>query len=309
MREGLYAALKRSNLPTPVIQQLSHRNDISYLGINISKEGTTFYLSQPGYIEAILERHPPARTYVTPHNDTLFNRPIEEEESPLINITSYLSLLMKLIFLATRTRPDILTAVCGLSTKAKGPNQADKDRLYQVVGYLAKTKDLKLKCKVTDNRINAYMDASWNCHKDGKGHSGMIITLGHYGFPIVCKSQKQKVVTRSSTEAELVCMFAGIDILLYIVRIADFMGMKSNGPVTVHQDNTSTITMAYMGRGRSNSNSKFMDLKYFWIKEHLDNKTIRLQYLSTNQMVADFFASPRTGSLFRAFRQVIMGEG
>ena len=51
--------------------------------------------------------------------------------------------------------------------------------------------------------------------------------------------------------------------------------------------------MAYIGRGSSNSNSKYMDLKYFWIKEHLDNKTLRLEYLSSPQMSEDIFASPR----------------
>ena len=66
--------------------------------------------------------------------------------------------------------------------------------------------------------------------------------------------------------------------------------------------------MSYMGKGSTNSNSKYMDLKYFWIKEHLDNKTIRLEYLSTSQMSADFFASPRTGSSFRELRKIAMGE-
>ena len=32
-------------------------------------------------------------------------------------------------------------------------------------------------------------------------------------------------------------------------------------------------------------------------------------YLDTDSMPADFFASPRTGSSFRHFRSIIMGEG
>ena len=124
-------------------------------------------------------------------------------------------------------------------------------RLYRVIGYLDNTINLGLTCRVTDLSLHAYMDASWACHADLKGHSGIMITIGHYGFPILCKSTKQKVVTRSSTEAELVCLFSGMDILA----------------LPVYQDNTSTITMAYMGKGSAQSNSKFMDLKYFFIKE------------------------------------------
>ena len=54
--------------------------------------------------------------------------------SPYINITQYISLLMKLMFLATRTRPDILTAVCGFATKCKAPTDADQKRVDRVVG-------------------------------------------------------------------------------------------------------------------------------------------------------------------------------
>ena len=66
--------------------------------------------------------------------------------------------------------------------------------------------------------------------------------------------------------------------------------------------------MAYLGRGSSGSNSKFMDLKYLWIKQQLNAKLIKLQYLSTDQMTADFFASPRIGSTFRTLRDYIMGN-
>ena len=44
-----------------------------------------------------------------------------------------------------------------------------------------------------------------------------------------------------------------------------------------------------------------MDLKYNWLKQHLESKVIALHYLSTNDMIADFFAT------FRAMRRIIMG--
>ncbi len=53
-------------------------------------------------------------------------------------------MLMQLMFLATRTRPDILSAVCALATKCKEPHAADEVRLHRVIGYLAEYKDLEL---------------------------------------------------------------------------------------------------------------------------------------------------------------------
>ena len=85
------------------------------------------------------------------------------------------------------------------------------------------------------------------------------------------------------------------------------MGFPDKVPVPVHQDNTSSMKIATMGRGSSTSATKFMDLKFNWLKQHLESKVIALRYLSTNDMIADFFASPRIGATFRAMRRIIMG--
>jgi len=175
---------------------------------------------------------------------------------------------MQLMFLATRTRPDILTAVCALATKCKEPLAADEFRLHRVIGYLAEHKDLELHCKVTDLQLHAKFDAGWACQSDMRGHSGMILSLGHFGFPIMYKSQKQKVVTRSSTEAELVCLCSGVDLALCYNRIGRFLGFPDRAAIPVYEDNTSSMKIATMGRGSSTSHTKFMDLKFQWLKQH-----------------------------------------
>ena len=180
-------------------------------------------------------------------------------------------------------------------------------RLDRVISYLAATQDLGITVIYTDMRLFAYFDAAWAVHADLKGHSGIYITLGHNGFPILFKSLKQKTVSRSSTEAELIAMFEGLDYLLWIREIHTFLGYdNTEEPITIFQDNTSSITLAYMGRTSSRSNSKYMNLKYFWIKEYLDAHTVTLRYLPTDQMLADFFASPRTGNTFYEMRNTIL---
>ena len=307
MREGLHTAIRKAGLPNPTCQALSINHDISYLGVNISKEGSTLYISQPGYTQDIIDSYPPDRIYKTPCTEDLFNRPITELNSPLVNVTLFLSLLMKLMFLATRTRPDILTSVCGLATKCRAPNEADQQRTNRIVGYLAGTKDARIKIKVDDLDLHAYFDASFAVYPDMKGVDGLLITFGHFGFPIIFKSSKQKPVFRNSTESELGCLYKGVDLLLYIRRLCLFLQViDTDYTIPVYQDNTSTIKMAYMGRGSSHSNNKFIEIKYFWIKDHLDNKRILLRYLSTEEMPADLFASPRIGGAFYRRRNIIM---
>ena len=104
----------------------------TYLGMNISKQHRTIVLSQPGYIKDIIEKYRPDKQYTIPHDDKLFNRPESEKSSNPVDITTYLSILMKMMFLATRNRPD--TTVCALSTKCRDPNEADMKRLYKSNG-------------------------------------------------------------------------------------------------------------------------------------------------------------------------------
>ena len=92
LKDGDICCIKDGDLHTPVIQQLSKDHDISYLGMNISKQHRTIVLSQPGYIKDIIEKYKPDKQYTTPHDDKLFNRPESEKSSHPIDITTYLSI-------------------------------------------------------------------------------------------------------------------------------------------------------------------------------------------------------------------------
>ena len=85
------------------------------------------------------------------------------------------------------------------------------------------------------------------------------------------------------------------------------LGYKQDTTI-IYQDNTSTITMAYMGRGGSGSRTRHIDIKYFYVKQFLDSKALEIDHLGRDNMTADFFASPRQGAMFRRFRGMIMGE-
>ena len=70
--------------------------------------------------------------------------------------------------------------------------------------YLKGTAQLGIVLEPRKNLIDvtAYVDASYGVHADGKSHTGMTISVGR--GPVVAKSTKQKLTTKSSTEAELV---------------------------------------------------------------------------------------------------------
>lgn len=167
LRRELYAKLRDANIASPKVQSLNLTNNVSYLRMNISMRGPgKIFITQPGYVKDIIKEYQPNRSYPTPCTEDIFKRPANDLEGEMVNITDYLSKLTKLMFLATRTRPDVLLTLSILSTKARSPNVHDMKRLDRNQGYLNETKDKGIWINISDLRLYAYFDASWACHSD-----------------------------------------------------------------------------------------------------------------------------------------------
>ena len=79
------------------------------------------------------------------------------------------------------------------------------NKLNRLLRYLNRTKGLGILIETDDEfHLLAFIDASFGINYDGKGHTGLIITFGK--GPVFLGSWKQRLVTKSSTEAELVGM-------------------------------------------------------------------------------------------------------
>ena len=104
------------------------------------------------------------------------------------------------------------------------------------------------------------MDAAYATHPDMKGHTGATFTMGHGS--IYSNSLKQKLVARSSTEAELIGMH---DILPQILWTRNFL-ISQGYPVqknVVYQDNMSAMLLENNGRKSSTKQTKHIELRYF----------------------------------------------
>ena len=89
------------------------------------------------------------------------------------------------------------------------------------------------------------------------------------------------------------------------------MFMAGQGyPITTNtllQDNESAIKMERNGRSSCTSNSKHIHTRYFFVKDRVDKKELRIEYCPTEEMLADFYTKPLQGRLFRVMREIIMG--
>ena len=112
--------------------------------------------------------------------------------------------------------------------------------------------------------------------------------------------------TKSSTESELVGVS---EYLPYNVWFCNFMGeqgyqIKEN---ILYQDNKSAILMEINGHNLCTGNSRHINIWYFWVKDRVDQGKIKVRYLPTHLMLADFFTKPLMGKLFETMREYIMG--
>jgi hypothetical protein len=54
--------------------------------------------------------------------------------------------------------------------------------------------------------------------------------------------------------------------------------------------------------------TKYIDLRYMHAREYIKKGIIKIQAVSTDDNVADFFTKPLVGEKFERFRAVIMGH-
>jgi hypothetical protein len=212
---------------------------------------------------------------------------------------------MTLLYIAKRTRPDILKEITHLSSRNLNPNKGDWDKLNRVLQYLNYTKDKVLRLKVDELEVVVYVDASYLVHENMKGHTGGIIMLGEKGGTNLALSRKQRVLARSSTEAELIAIE---EILKYATFERDIVEELTGEKIKIkiYEDNLSCITMCKNGNS-NNINTKHIKKKYFIIKEYLDNGLIYFEHLETEEMIADLLTKPIIGQKFIKFRDAILG--
>ena len=150
------------------------------------------------------------------------------------------------------------------------------------------------------------MDASYGVHRDGKSPTGSCVVIGDIGA-VHCRSTKQQIVAKSSTEAELVGLSDSANQGLYIRNFLVMQGYRM-APFIVYQDNLSC--MALLARGRSGAErTRHVAIRYFWTKERVDMGEMRIVHKGTKEMYANVLTKPLQGSQFVYEKASLTGWG
>jgi hypothetical protein len=214
-------------------------------------------------------------------------------------------MVAKLLYIAKRTRPDLLLSVSFLSTRVNSPDIDDWSKLNRLLKYINGTKSLGIILSPEPDgqtMLRAFIDASYGVHRDGKSHSGMLLSLGC--GPILVKSSKQKIVTKSSTEAELVALSDNASIVIWSRDFLIAQGEKTSSSF-IYQDNMSTMALTEKASSTS-ERTRHINIRYFWIKEKVDSGILKIEYLPTEKMLADVLTKPLQGARFNKLRDALL---
>jgi hypothetical protein len=271
--------------------------------------GMSFNLKVPGEVrvtmdscvENILSGCGVETTRATPASSFLF----DVRDAPKASVSEsawFHTHVAKLLYLAKRVRPECLTAVAFLSTRVALCDIDDLAKLRRLLGYLRFTRDRGIVLRIGDEMVvRAYIDAAYGVHQDsGKSHTGCSIVLGEAG-PLFSKSAKQKIVRKSSTEAELVGLSDTASQAIHLRNFIIAQGYET-GPAVIYQDNMSCMALIKRG-GPGSERSRHINIRHFWLSEKVAKEEVIIQHLGTVDMFANILTKPVQGAQFVRERQ------
>ena len=118
-------------------------------------------------------------------------------------------------------------------------------------------------------------------------------------------SNKQKINTTSSTEAETVAVHDNMPNILWTRYFLEEQGYPMR-PSVIHQDNQSAELLETNGQGSSSKRTRHMNIRYFFVADCKDWGHVTIKYCPTDEMIGDFFTKPLGGAKFCRFRNIIM---
>ena len=75
---------------------------------------------------------------------------------------------------------------------------------------------------------------------------------------------------------------------------------------TVFQDNQSAILLEKNGKCSSSRRMRHINIRYFFVMDHIQSKKVVVEYCPTDEMLADMFTKLLQGVAFRHFRSAVL---
>jgi hypothetical protein len=153
----------------------------------------------------------------------------------------------------------------------------------------------------TNLELARYSDADWARNADDRKST----SKGHFyvGTNMVAwMSKKQNFISLSTAEAKYIATGSYCTQLIWMKQLLADYGF-TQGMVIVYCDNTSAINISK--NPIQHSRTKHNVIHHHFIHDLVENQVVSLNYVSTENQLADLFTKPLDGSRFEYLRNAI----
>ncbi|BBH05042.1 HXXXD-type acyl-transferase family protein [Prunus dulcis] len=260
-----------------------------FLGIEVARSEQGIFLSQRKYILDILTDTGMLASKPADTPMELNHQLGEYPDQVPTNKERYQRLVGKLIYLG-HTRPDIAYAVSVVSQFMHAPSEAHMDAVNRILRYLKSSPGRGLMFGRHGHLdVEGHTDADWaGSITDRRSTSGYFTFVG--GNLVSWRSKKQKVVSRSSAEAEYRGMAHG--------EFVEELGFKPKHAMQLNCDNKAAIDIAH--NPVQHDRTKHVEVDRHFIKEKLEAKIIKVSFVKSEDQLADVLTKAVTGRVFHS---------
>lgn len=279
----------------------------SVLGIRITrneKDGS-IALDQSMYVSEILKRfrlgdcNPVAIPVDTNQKVSSNMSPTKDHEIEEMSRRPYREAIGSLLFAAQITRPDISYGVHLLSRFCTNPGKAHWGAVKRIIRYLKGTIDKKLVYTRDDSEIAGFCDADYAGNIDTRQTTTGFVFL-FQNAAISWQSKLQKRITISTTESEYIAMVAAAKESIWLKQLQREIFIEAPKSMVLHCDNRSAKNFA------TNNNysdaTKHIDVKTKFLHQMIRFGEIELEYIPTDEMIADALTKALSKQKFEYFR-------
>ncbi|CAE7787133.1 RE1 [Symbiodinium sp. CCMP2592] len=273
---------------------------VTFCGMEVSRSPTGYKLSQVAYIRELLQRYnvtEDAAVPITKWTDPELPESVTPEE-----VKEAQAITGALLWVSTRTRPDISYAVSRCGQMATKVPQLSISVGMQTLKYLRSTAEFAMEVPFevgspfadhgllsiprSPKVLEVYTDAS---HSPGGDRSMQSLVIVWQGVPIAWETTRQAFTTLSSAEAELVCMIHGTQLSECIQSLLDEL-LEEDSLVSLLCDNQAALRS--FDTVSTGWRSRHLRMRAISGRERVEAGILRVSHIPGTLQVADIGTKP-----------------
>ena len=179
-------------------------------------------------------------------------------------------------------------------------------KMERVLQYLWTHKNYGVRYYASNMQLQGQSDASYLSRPRAKSVFGGLFYLGcrwAINGPIVCTSKMISCVVASAAEAELAAGFQLAQIAVRLRNTLHDFGYPQQ-PTLLLIDNTVAIGLA--NDSINKKRSKSMDMRFFWLRDRVQQKQFVVEHIPGQFNIADFFTKALPKSKYDQFHQYLV---